>query len=173
MAAKPGQITVRWRTPSTADAQAASRAAIEAAAIEAVGIITRRTARGVSATGAAFVEYTPRYAAQRAASGRKAKPPDLTLTGTMLRALRVLRVVSPKRAIIGWEGQHVTRDPLQTTKSASASAQLRAVAYSVLVPALNLRRRFFAIESTQDRQRVRDAYTERLARGLASATRGP
>lgn len=108
--AKPvGIVSIRFTLPTRQDVEAAGRRAIERAALQAVSGIARATAKGVDADGRPFVAYTRAYAKRKQASGRNVVPPDLTLTGTMLRALRVLRIVSSKRAVIGWEGQHVTR----------------------------------------------------------------
>lgn len=198
MADATGTIRVRWRLPTGADARAASEAAIRKAAIKAVSLILRRTAQGIDARGAPFKPYSARYAAKKAASGRKGSPPDLTLTGTLLRGLRLLRVETVRRAIIGWEGQHVARNPLagfsvstaqklfgvgrgplsrkQSGVLARASKQARTalhtVAYAVLVPALNRRRRFFAIESAADKAAVRKVYVDTLAAEMRRRLQG-
>lgn len=112
MAQPVGIVSIRFTLPTRQDVEAAGRRAIERAALQAVSGIARATAKGVDADGRPFVAYTRAYAAKKQASGRNVVPPDLTLTGTMLRALRVLRIVSSKRAVIGWEGQHVTRPVL-------------------------------------------------------------
>jgi len=162
MAAKTGIVTVKWRLPTTQDARSASELAIRKAAIKAVSIILRRTAKGIDARGAPFRPYSKPYAKLKASSGRNASPPDLTLTGTLLRGLRLLRVESPRRAIIGWEGQHVARSPL----ARKGARGLRSVPYSVLVPALNRRRRFFSIESAADVAAIRAVYADELRKQM-------
>lgn len=104
---------ITFRLPTWDDVSRNARLALERGALQAVSIITRRTAKGISSNGSAFKPYTPWYARRKGATGRNSAPPDLTLTGTMLRALRVLRV-DPRgqRIWIGWEGQHTTRNVL-------------------------------------------------------------
>lgn len=163
MAGKLGQIRIRWRLPTGTDAREASEAAIRKAALKALSLILRRTAKGIDARGAIFRPYGARYAKAKAEAGRNASPPDLTLTGTLLRGLRLLRVESPRRAIIGWEGQHVARNPLaKKVKGRRASKRLHSVAYAVLVPALNRKRRFFTIESVEEMAAVRKVYIDTL-----------
>lgn len=104
------ELVLTMRLPDRSDIQSSSQLAMERAAIHAVSIIQRRTAKGQGVRGP-FVPYSRAYAAKRAATGRNTSPVDLTLTGTMLRGLRVLRVEpTGRRAWIGWEGQHTTRN---------------------------------------------------------------
>ena len=207
MAAPTGIVTVKWRLPSTQDARNASELAIRKAAIKAVSIILRRTAKGIDARGAPFRPYSKPYAKLKASTGRNATPPDLTLTGTLLRGLRLLRVESPRRAIIGWEGQHSTRRifnrsfgitrlrqltqgrasglaqgpitqeeakflaaaNLQRNKERKARGETAGrvtMPYSVLVPALNKRRRFFSIESAADVAAIRAVYADELRKQM-------
>lgn len=120
-----------------------------AAAREAVTRITTRTARGVDAHGRPFAPYSPDYLALRQAAGRGSTV-DLTLTGQLLRALRVLRV-EPDRVIIGWEGQHrVTRFSAPKTRGKNAGKRTvqrtaGTVSMAAIVLGLNKRREFFAI----------------------------
>lgn len=104
------ELVLTMRLPDRSDIQSSSQLAMERAAIHAVSIIQRRTAKGQGVRGP-FAPYSRAYAAKRAATGRNTSPVDLTLTGTMLRGLRVLRVEpTGRRAWIGWEGQHTTRN---------------------------------------------------------------
>jgi hypothetical protein len=77
---------------------------LRAAAPAAVGIVQRRTAQGADLHGRPFKPYSARYGALKRASGRSGNV-DLTLTGEMLRRLRVLRA-DGLRVIVGFEGQH-------------------------------------------------------------------
>lgn len=104
------ELVLTMSIPDRSDVQSVSQLALERAAIHAVSIIQRRTAKGQGVRGP-FVPYSRAYAAKRAATGRNTSPVDLTLTSTMLRGLRVLQVEpTGRRAWIGWEGQHTTRD---------------------------------------------------------------
>lgn len=165
MARQTGIVQVRFRLPATDDAKKHSRLAITRASLQAISGIQRDTARGIDMRGRRFVAYDPDYAEVRRESGRNASPPDLTLTGTMLRALRLLRVDSPKRAVIGWEGQHTTRDALASTRE--GGRPVRTVPYVVLVPALQARRPFFGVVRRERVQQVREVYTRTLRDGLA------
>lgn len=51
--------------------------------------IDKRTTSGRDVDGGAFDEYSEGYAKFKAKRGRKASPPDLTFTGSMLRAMTV------------------------------------------------------------------------------------
>jgi hypothetical protein len=73
------------------------------AATHAVAIMKRRTAQGVDVDGAAFTAYSPKYSKLKAASGRNASPPDLTLGSDMLNSLTVLSV-TPDLALVGFQG---------------------------------------------------------------------
>ena len=111
MATQKGMLS--FRMPSIRDLNDNAALAAERAALHAVSIITRRTGKGLDVDGRPFKPYGAAYAAKRAAAGRQTSPVNLTLTGTLLRGLRVLRVEpNGRRAWIGWEGQHVTRDVL-------------------------------------------------------------
>lgn len=104
------ELVLTMRLPDRSDIQSSAQLAMERAAIHAVSIIQRRTAKGQGVRGP-FAPYTKAYAAKRAATGRNTSPVDLTLTGTLIRGLRVLRVEpTGRRSWIGWEGQHTTRD---------------------------------------------------------------
>lgn len=94
------------RLPSSRQLKAFSRRAIAAASALAVSIIKRRTAQGRAIGGGAFPSYSADYSKKKAGSGRNSYPADLTVTGELLGALKVLRVESATRAIIGWSGQH-------------------------------------------------------------------
>ena len=180
-------ITVRWTLPTRADVETAGRLAISRAALQAISGIQRDTAKGIGSGGGTFVPYTRAYALAKQASGRRIDPPDLTLTGTMLRALRLLRVEGPRRAIIGWEGQHVTRSLLAKSagafsmldsrrtikKRTTSSRRVRAVAYATLVPALDRRRRFFHLERADRVRQVREVYARTMREGLAAELRRP
>lgn len=111
MATQKGMLS--FRLPSRRDIDDNAALAAERAALHAVSIITRRTGKGIDVDGRPFKPYGAAYAAKRAAAGRQTSPVNLTLTGTLLRGLRVLRVEpNGRRAWIGWEGQHVTRNVL-------------------------------------------------------------
>ena len=111
MATQKGMLS--FRMPSIRDLNDNAALAAERAALHAVSIITRRTGKGLDVDGRPFKPYGAAYAAKRAAAGRQTSPVNLTLTGTLLRGLRVLRVEpNGRRAWIGWEGQHVTRNVL-------------------------------------------------------------
>jgi len=111
MATQKGMLS--FRLPSRRDIDDNAALAAERAALHAVSIITRRTGKGLDVDGRPFKPYGAAYAAKRAAAGRQTSPVNLTLTGTLLRGLRVLRVEpNGRRAWIGWEGQHVTRPVL-------------------------------------------------------------
>lgn len=104
-------ISVRIRKPFGMHPEAlikrAWKAALTAAAQKAIEIISDRTGRGVDADGRPFRPYSADYAEKKGGSGRKASPPDLTVTGEMLRRLRFLGYDAAKRtATIGFEGQH-------------------------------------------------------------------
>lgn len=100
-----GGITIRIGLPPSVDQfRAALALAVRAAAVEAIKIIKIRTARGRDIHGRVFPRYSERYGRDKKASGRRVNPPDLTLTGQMLGALKELRA-EPRRAVIGWEGQ--------------------------------------------------------------------
>lgn len=170
MATPTGIVRVRFRLPTPKDATDHSRLAITRAALQAISGITRDTRSGVDMHGRAFVPYSPEYAAARLESGRKADPPDLTLTGTMLRALRVLRVDGPRRAVIGWEGQHTTRDVLAAPRRGGRPT--RTVPYLTLVSALQRRRPFFGIVRPERVKQVREVYTRTLRDGLANDLNG-
>jgi hypothetical protein len=171
--AKPvGIVSIRFTLPTRQDVEAAGRRAIERAALQAVSGIARATAKGVDADGRPFVAYTRAYAAKKQASGRNVVPPDLTLTGTMLRALRVLRIVSSKRAVIGWEGQHLTRDTLAPRAGKRGRSRMRSVPYSRLVPALNRKRKFFFIGRALA-QKIREVYMASLREGVKQAVSTP
>lgn len=92
------------RPPSPVQVRRILGLGLKAAAPAAVGIVQRRTAQGTDVNGRAFRPYSASYGALRQASGRSGRP-DLTLTGEMLRRLRVLRA-DGLRVIIGFEGQH-------------------------------------------------------------------
>lgn len=81
--------------------------ALPAAGVAAVSVITRRTAQGIDVNGVPFRPYTPRYARDKALTGRRAVPPDLTLTGQMLRNLKVKTPTSPVDATFGRQGPEV------------------------------------------------------------------
>lgn len=167
MARQTGIVQVRFRLPATDDAKKHSRLAITRASLQAISGIQRDTARGIDMRGRRFVAYDPDYAEARRESGRNASPPDLTLTGTMLRALRLLRVDSPKRAVIGWEGQHATRDVL-AGYGANRFLQLDQGRVSRL-DSRPLRRgeaAFIRRASTQARQQIRVVPYFKLVMGL-------
>jgi len=172
--------TVGWIIPTRDDVTGASRKAIERAALAAASIITQRTARGLDARGRLFAPYTEDYAALRLANGRNAGRVDLTSSGTMLRALRVLGVVSGRRAVIGWEGQHVARPlrmPLKpgTPKGNPRTARgVTRVSYRDLVEGLSRKRLFFAIVTRAEQSEVRAEYRRSLLQLLAEVrtTRG-
>lgn len=78
---------------------------LKAAAPAAVGIVQRRTAQGNDLHGRAFRPYSKGYAERKAETGRNVGTVNLTVTGELLRRLRVLRAEG-LRVIIGFEGQH-------------------------------------------------------------------
>jgi hypothetical protein len=166
-------IRIRWTLPTRQDVTTSSRLAITRAALQAISGIKQDTGKGIDATGAVFRPYTRQYATRRTDSGRKSSPPDLTLTGTMLRGLRLLRVESDTRAIIGWEGQHSTRDALARRSGAKGRSRIRSVPYAVLVPALNRKRRFFAIARDERRRKILDVYRKTLSAGLKAQMQRP
>lgn len=166
-------IRVRWTLPTRHDVTTSSRLAITRAALQAISGIQQDTAKGISAAGVPFAPYSSRYAKRRTESGRTAHPVTLTLTGTMLRGLRLLRVESDTRAIIGWEGQHSTRDTLATKPGKNGRSRVRTVPYAVLVPALNRKRRFFAIARDERRRKILDVYRKTLSSGLQAAMSRP
>lgn len=88
---------------------------LAAAAVMAVSVIQRRTAKGIDANGQAFRQYSKAYAEKKRESGRRSTTPDLTLTGQMVRGLKVLTPTNaappastraPRQVLIGIEGQH-------------------------------------------------------------------
>lgn len=78
--------------------------AVKAAAIQGMSQITTRTTQGLSSNYSPFKAYTPAYRLLKVATGRNAKP-DLTLTGEMLRGLKLLDARDGV-ATIGFTGQH-------------------------------------------------------------------
>lgn len=60
--------------------------AMTATVLSGITIIEKRTAKGMSYTGAPFKKYTASYAAYRSAAGRNTTP-NLEFTGQMLGAL--------------------------------------------------------------------------------------
>ena len=54
-------------------------------------LILRRTRRGVSAEGTPFAPYSPEYRALKALQLGSASPVNLTASGGMLNALRIVR----------------------------------------------------------------------------------
>lgn len=79
-------------------------AVLKLGATEAVGVIQRRTARGLDMHGRTFVPYSIEYGAKRADDGRNTSPVDLTLTGGLLAALKILRTekaIDVMRSFIG------------------------------------------------------------------------
>lgn len=165
--AKTGEI--RFRIPSVAEIRDAGRLAITRAALQAISGIKQDTARGIDARGAFFAPYTARYAAARLATGRRASPVTLNLTGALMRGLRLLRVDSPRRAIIGWEGQHTTRDALAPKRA--GGRPVRTVSYRALVTGLQRKRRFFAVERRERVEQVRRVYIAALRKATAEALR--
>lgn len=102
------------RLPDLDDMKGLFKRPLQAAAVAAVSTIQRRTARGIDANGSPFRPYTPAYAEKKRESGRSASPPDLTLTGQMVRSLKVksatnsgaAHAILSHRVLIGVEGQH-------------------------------------------------------------------
>lgn len=162
MATQKGMLS--FRLPSRRDIDDNAALAAERAALHAVSIITRRTGKGIDVDGRPFKPYGAAYAAKRAAAGRQTSPVNLTLTGTLLRGLRVLRVEpSGRRAWIGWEGQHVTRNRLG---SKQARATLRTVSYLDLVGGIERKRAFFAIRSRKERAEIVEVYRRTVRDGI-------
>lgn len=160
-------IRIRWTLPTLRDVTTSSRLAITRAALQAITGMKIDTAKGIDAAGRPFVPYAKKYAAKREASGRNGAPPDLTLTGTMLRALRLLRVESDTRAIIGWEGQHTTRNVLAGF-GATRFRQLAQGRVSRLdqTPLRSGEAAFVKRASAQARARVRTVPYIKLVQGL-------
>lgn len=148
---------ITFRLPTWDDVSRNARLALERGALQAVSIITRRTAKGIGSDGTAFKPYTPAYARRKAATGRNVVPPDLTLTGTMLRGLRVLRVEpSGKRAWIGWEGQHTTRNVFALAPySAPRAARLLGESFPLRPEANDVINRVNALKRREARRRGR------------------
>lgn len=207
-------ITVRWTLPSVGDYREASRMAITRCAVQVVSWIQRDTAKGIDVNGNPFVPYTKEYAARKRLSGRRVDVPDLSLTGTLVRGLHVLRVESGTRAVIGWEGQHTARNVLalagysagrlrqiQTGSVRGASIQgplspeefnflkraksqrgqqlkaqgqnIVSVAYAILVPSLNRKRRFFASPRAERQAILKKIYIDTIKKGVKEAIRRP
>src|SRR5690242_13054381 len=101
--AAPADVQVRLRDFGDVLPPAVRIALLQRAAAHAVGIIRRRTAKGIDVDGQQFVSYSTKYAEKRAQSGRKSNPVDLTLGGDMLAGMTVLEV-TPERALIGFQG---------------------------------------------------------------------
>ncbi len=97
-----GDVQVRIRSLGERLTPDVREALLRRAAAHAVGIIKRRTAKGVDVDGAAFVAYSKDYAKLKGQSGRNTKP-DLMLSGEMLNGMTVLDV-TPERALIGFTG---------------------------------------------------------------------
>lgn len=117
------------RLPTGSDLKDLFANPLQAAAVSAVSLIQRRTARGVDLDGRAFAPYSEGYARAKALSGRRSTPPDLTLTGQMLRNLKVKSRTNTgfsegllsQRVLIGVEGQHRDTRLLATGKQPKAS----------------------------------------------------
>jgi hypothetical protein len=159
-------IVLRMKLPTAAELLKLTRKPIAATADAAVSLIKRRTSRGTDSRGGSFAPYSEKYRLQRIASGRRGNPVDLTVTGALLGNLKRLRVDSNRRAVIGFEGQHrntrfkatsrrgflsdvASRKTVRkgTFRRAGSASSFGTTPYAVLVPALNRKRRFFAIES--------------------------
>lgn len=77
-------------------------ALLRRAAANAIGIIKRRTVKGVDVNGAAFAPYSKEYERLKSGTGRGTDV-NLTLTGNMLGSMVILDI-TPERALIGFEG---------------------------------------------------------------------
>lgn len=142
--------------PSRKDIEAVLHKARLAAAVEAVAIIKRRTAAGVDARGKPFPAYTPEYAKAKGASGRKSSPPDLTASGAMLGALRVLPGAKPR---IGWQGSRPAVRFARKGKKGGTTLKRGpgSVTHDSVVRGLSRKFRFFGIESKDDLARLNAA----------------
>lgn len=102
------------RLPTGSDLKDLFANPLQAAAVSAVSLIQRRTAKGVDLDGRPFAPYSTDYARAKSLAGRNVAPPDLTLTGQMLRNLKVKSRTNSgfsegllsQRVLIGVEGQH-------------------------------------------------------------------
>jgi hypothetical protein len=98
-----GDIRVNVRDLGEQLAPETRQRILERMAVEAIGIIQRRTEAGRDAEGQPFRPYSERYGALRAGSGRDSATVSLHLSGGMLASMKVLRS-SPEEAVIGFEG---------------------------------------------------------------------
>ncbi|MDP3767025.1 MAG: hypothetical protein Q8S13_03340 [Dehalococcoidia bacterium] len=117
------------KPPPSATLEAWLKKALAQAALAAILEIRKRTAAGREIDGGAFAPYTPEYAKLKREAGRNtvviqsqvlsvsgggsfavqevgAGAPNLTLSGQMLRNLKVLRT-GRRNAVIGFDGQHI------------------------------------------------------------------
>ncbi len=98
----PGDVQVRVRSFGEVVPPEVREALLRRAAEHAIGIIKRRTAKGIGVDGETFPAYSKGYAKAKAGSGRNTRP-DLTLSGEMLNGMTLLDA-NAERALIGFTG---------------------------------------------------------------------
>jgi hypothetical protein len=163
---------IRIDLPDPRALEAMIRKALPAAAVAAVSLIQRRTAQGVDMHGRPFVSYSRRYGALKAESGRNVDPPDLTLTGQMLRNLKVKTATSSTDATfggrsreirIGFDGQHRRSRLRRNRRGKVTLSRTRGTSTMADVVLGNQATRpFFGIVTAADVARVQAAFTRRL-----------
>lgn len=95
--------------------------AVKAAAIQGIFEIKHRTGQGLDSNYSSFRPYTPAYRELKTLAGRSARP-DLTLTGAMIRGLKLLDAKEGV-ATIGFTGQHRSTRIVKTKKGRSATVK--------------------------------------------------
>jgi len=147
-------------------------------------MIKRRTAKGIGANGSAFRPLSRGYRLAKQASGRNPVP-DLRLSGQMLNNLKVLQIVGPKLALIGFEGTHRVSQLKATGKAALFSTldtkrgirkrtrkkSKATIPMATIVRANHRLRPFFDITRADEKKALRDVYRKALQAETAAATR--